>query len=212
MNVLVVIGHPLAGSFGHALAASYADAARAAGAEVRVIDLAERRFPHDPVGQADLHIGRDGSRDHLDPGIVAMIDDVEWADHLLIVYPQWWGTYPAALSAFFDRVFLSGFAFARGSGPISERLLTGRTARIVMTMDSPGFWHRFVYRTASDTAISRATLGFTGIRTTGITRLASVRFASAERRAGWLARTGAQGRADATARPRRGARRDAVAA
>lgn len=195
MNTLVIVGHPLTGSFTRALADSYAEAARAGGADVRILDLATTSFPHDPESRDELR-ARD-SRDHLPAVIRDLIADVEWADHLVVVYPQWWGTYPAVLKAFIDRVFLSGVSFRYGKGPISERLWAGKTARIVMVMDSPRFWNRLVYRNASETALSRATFGYCGVKTVGITRFTPVRFSTLEKRQGWLRQVAALGRTDA---------------
>ncbi|WP_394553174.1 NAD(P)H-dependent oxidoreductase [Agromyces sp. MMS24-JH15] len=210
-RILLVIGTPLAGSYVHALADAYAEAARAADAEVRVADLATVRFPHDPADRGELRVPSDGGRDHLDPAIRDLQDDVAWADHLVFVYPQWWGTYPAALSAYIDRVYTSGFAFRYGRGHVSEPLLAGRTARILMTMDSPGLWNRLVYRNASETSLSRAVLRYCGVQVRGITRLPAVRFSTADRREAWLARAGGFGAADAAAAAPRTARVEPLA-
>ncbi|GAA1519654.1 putative NADPH-quinone reductase [Agromyces terreus] len=203
-NTLVIIGHPNAGSFNHALAEQYATGLRAASvdaSEVRVIDLAEREFELLPTTRGDLR-APDGDTSHLEPRIRAFIDDVAWADHLVFFFPQWWGTYPAVLKAFLDRAILSGTAFRYGRGQISTRLLEGRTARIVMTMDSPIAWNRFVYRNAAETSLKRATLAYCGVRTVGITRLTPVRFSTPEKRAAWLEQVRRLGATDAS-RPRR---------
>jgi NAD(P)H dehydrogenase (quinone) len=45
---------------------------------------------------------------------------------------------PAILKCFIDMVFASGFAFRYKSGSsMPEKLLTGRTAHIITTMDTP---------------------------------------------------------------------------
>ena len=199
-NTLVIIGHPNAGSFNHALAEQYATGLRAASvdaSEVRVIDLAEREFDLLPAARGDLR-APDGDTSHLEPRIRAFIDDVAWADHLVFFFPQWWGTYPAVLKAFLDRAILSGTAFRYGRGQISTRLLEGKTARIVMTMDSPIAWNRFVYRNAAETSLKRATLGYCGVRTIGITRLTPVRFSTPEKRAAWLEQVRRLGATDAS--------------
>lgn len=213
-RTLVIIGHPHRGSFTHALAERYVGGLRAAGpaagragdasgagSEVRVIDLAEREFALIPDDRAALR-APGGDTAHLEPSIRGFVDDVAWAEHLVFFFPQWWGTYPAVLKAFLDRVMLSGTAFAYGRGHVSTRLLGGRTARIVMTMDSPLAWNRLVYRNAAETSLARATLAYCGIRTIGISRFTPVRFSTAERRAAWLAGVQRLGERDATRLPR----------
>ncbi|WP_157416546.1 NAD(P)H-dependent oxidoreductase [Agromyces allii] len=221
-NTLVIIGHPNSGSFNHALAEQYAAGLRAAsvdpstggpsdGSHVRVIDLAEREFELLPADRGDLR-APDGDTSHLEPRIRAFIDDVAWADHLVFFFPQWWGTYPAVLKAFLDRAVLSGTAFKYGRGQISTRLLTGKTARIVMTMDSPVAWNRFVYRNAAETSLKRATLAYCGVRTIGITRFTPVRFSTPEKRAAWLESVRRLGVTDAARARRRQPAPVAVAA
>ncbi|GIG40070.1 NAD(P)H-dependent oxidoreductase [Cellulomonas phragmiteti] len=199
MHVLVVVGHPLAGSFTHALAQAYADAARAAGAHVEVLDLATTPFPHDPAVRADL-AAHDGTTDHLDPAVAAMVEQVRAADHLVVLHPQWWGTYPAVLKAFLDRVMLAGVAFRYGSGHLPRRLLQGRTARTFMTMDSPRAWNLLAYRDAAGASLGRATLGFCGYRLVGRTTFPAVRFSSPQRRERWLGQAARLGHRDATVR------------
>jgi len=36
---------------------------------------------------------------------------VKWADHIIFVYPVWWGAMPAILKGYIDRVFAEGFAY-----------------------------------------------------------------------------------------------------
>ncbi|MEV7693116.1 NAD(P)H-dependent oxidoreductase [Microbacterium sp. NPDC089189] len=197
-RILIVVGTPIADSLNHALARSYADAARSAGADVRVIDLAVVDAPSHPQSRDEVRMPRSVADAPLDPVAAAAIEDVGWAEHLVFFFPQWWGTYPGALKVFIDRVFLSGFAFRyRPSGRLWDKLLTGRTARIVMTMDSPRAWNRLVYRGAAETSLRRAVLGYCGIRTVGVTRFAEVRHRDAATRSAWIARVAALGARDA---------------
>lgn len=205
MHVLVVVGHPLAGSFTHALARAYADAATAAGAHVTVLDLASTPFPHDPSDRREL-AAHDGATDHLDPAVAAMVAQVRAADHLVVLHPQWWGTYPAVLKAFLDRVLLPGVAFRYTSGHVPRRLLEGRTARTFMTMDAPRAWNLLAYRDAAGASLGRATLAFCGYRLVGRTTFPSVRFSTSERRARWLDRAAQLARSDVRAADRRAAR------
>lgn len=60
------------------------------------------------------------------------------AEHIVFFYPTWWGTVPALLKAFFERLFLPGFAFRyREGSPFSEQLLRDRS-RMIQRMRSLG--------------------------------------------------------------------------
>jgi NAD(P)H dehydrogenase (quinone) len=206
-RILVVIGHPIAGSLSHALARSYADAARQGGADVRVVDLAHDAVPEHPSAHVELKYPRTDADTPLPAAIAAQADDVAWAHHLVFFFPQWWGSYPAALKSYIDRVFLAGFAFRyRPEGRLWDKLLTGRTARIVMTMDSPVFWNAWVYRDAAIRQLRNATLEYCGIKVRGVTRLSEVRHRSEADRARWLRGMASFGATDAeSVVPREGA-------
>lgn len=199
-RILVVIGTPLAASLNHALARSYAESARAGGAEVRVIDLAADAVPGHPSQRAEVRLPRDAADLPLSPEVAAYVADVAWADHLAIFFPQWWGSYPAVLKAWIDRVFVSGFAYRyRARGRLWDKLLTGRSARIVMTMDSPGSWNAWAYRDAPIRSLRNATLEFCGIRVRGVTRLSQVRHRTDADRARWIGGMASFGATDASA-------------
>jgi NAD(P)H dehydrogenase (quinone) len=193
-RILVVIGHPVPESLGHQLARSYAEAAEAAGGEVRIRDLAEAQ-PASPSSRELLRVV-DGDLSLLEPAVSEDIADLLWAEHLVIVFPQWWGTYPAVLKAWIDRTFLSGIAFRYGAGMRWEKLLSGRSARLVMTADTPGFYNRLVYRDAAITALRAATLGYCGIKTIGVSRFDPVKGSTLERRHQWIARMARLGETD----------------
>ena len=107
-RILVILGHPSESSLCAGLAQSYIEGARAAGAEVRLLALGALTF--DPL----LHAGYRGEQ-ALEPDLQAAQAQITWAEHLVWVYPTWWGAMPALLKGFIDRVFLPGFAFNPGS-------------------------------------------------------------------------------------------------
>jgi putative NADPH-quinone reductase len=211
-RILVVLGHPRSESLCGALVDAYAEAARAAGAVVTVRRLADADFDlaaREPslLRWAPDQIGRE-------PVVDAMIAEVLDADHVVLVFPQWWGTYPALLKGYVDRVFLSQLAFAyrSASGAGWRKLLTGRTGRLIMTMDSPGWWDTLRYGRAAVRSLEHAVLWYCGVRTVGVTRLAQVRTSTPQRRAHWLETAARQGRRDASRRVRRRDARAAVSA
>jgi putative NADPH-quinone reductase len=119
------------------LANRYAESALAAGHEVRRIDVARLDFPI--LRNADeFYNGRPCE------AIRNAQSDIAWADHLAFFYPLWSGDMPALLKAFVEQTFRPGFALGTdGSNRFPKKLLTGKSARIVVTMGMPAF----VYRT-----------------------------------------------------------------
>ncbi len=189
-NILVILGHPHKESLCGAMASAYVDAAKAAGADVRVLALADLQF--DPV----LHLGYTEIQP-LEPDLLAAQTDVVWAQHLVFVYPNWWGTFPALLKGFFDRAFLPGFAFKyRADSPLCDKLLAGRTGRVLVTMDSPSWYYRWLVGAPGDKQIRNSILGFCGVKPVRIQHFGPVRTASDAQRARWLAAARDLGRRD----------------
>ncbi|QLK27474.1 NAD(P)H-dependent oxidoreductase [Natrinema zhouii] len=190
MNVLVVLGHPRTDSFCAALADSYVDGAREAGVDVRRLDLAGLKF--------DPHVRTESPEEQpLEDDLEMAQRHIEWADHLAFVYPNWWGTMPALLKGFFDRVFTPGFAFSHyedGEGAGHRKLLNDKTAELLVTMDTPKWVYRWILRQPGTNAVKRATLGYAGVRTTRVTNIGPVEDSSPAERDEWLERATRLGR------------------
>ena len=139
-TILILNAHPNKKSFCSALAESYLNGAQSSNADIKLINLIDLNF--DPI------LKTTNSQDtELEPDILKVQKEISKADHLVFVYPNWWGTYPALLKGFFDRVFTSGFAFRyRTKNPLPEKLLTGKSARVIVTMDTPAWYYSIGYR------------------------------------------------------------------
>lgn len=178
-NVTIILGHPDASSYCGSLADTYADAARRAGHDVRLFRLGDIAF--DPV----LHHGYH-QRQELEPGLLELREAITWARHLVFVYPVWWGSMPALLKGFFDRTFLPGYAFKyRDNSPFWDKLLAGRSADVITTMDTPPWYYRFIYTRPGHHQIRKTILEFSGITPVRITSLGPVRYATQEKREQW---------------------------
>lgn len=190
-NVALILGHPDPGSFSSAIARAYAEGARARGATVREINLAGIGF--DPV----LWHGYNEVQE-LEPGLVEAQQTIQWADLLVIAYPTWWGAAPALLKGFIDRVFLPGFAFRyRENSKFWDKLLAGRSARLLVTMDTPGWYYRWVVGQPGHRMMGRSILGFSGVKPVRISRFGAVRGSSADTRRRWLDQARELGERDA---------------
>jgi|GEM_PF-257671 len=145
-RIAIIDGHPDPSEkrLGHALADRYAEAARAAGNEVRRIEVARLDFPllRDPD---DFYDGRPPEAIREAQATIA------WAEHVTLLYPLWLGDMPALCKAFLEQTFRPGFALEESTPASGQRrfprpLLAGRSARIVVTMGMPAFYYRLVLR------------------------------------------------------------------
>ena len=180
-NILIIDGHPDPdrNRYQHALLHAYADSARSAGHDVRVLCVSQMEFPL-LTSAAEFEGGRPP------PVIAAAQEDILWANHLVIGFPLWLGAAPAKLKGLLEQVFRPGFAFDASRGRFPRKLLSGRSARLLVTMGMPAIFFRLVYRAHGTRALERSILAFCGfgpIRTTLIGGVGSLNDA---RRAAWI--------------------------
>ena len=180
MKIVIINGHPDRESFCHALSQAYKQGAQGAGAEVREINVGDLKFsPNLAHGYRKIT--------GLEEDLLKAQDSIKWAEHLVFVYPTWWGTMPALLKGFIDRTFLPGFAFKyRDNSTWWDRLLTGRSGRMIVTMDAPVWFFRIVYGKPGHNAMKKMILEFCGIKPVRITSFGSVKRSSDKQRIRWL--------------------------
>lgn len=190
-RILVINGNPKAESFSAALADAYATGAREGGHEVEVIELG--RLPIDPVL-------RTGFTPHEpeEPELTAARAAIGRAEHLALVWPLWFGGMPAILKGFLERALTMGFAAEEiEKPPFFRPLLTGRSARSIVTMQMPRLVYRLIYGSAATKSLRRQILGFVGMSPVRDTVFGGIDDQTPETRARWLAevrRLGAEAR------------------
>ena len=155
MNVLVLDGHPDEGRLLSALLDSYV---QSLGPNVFVHRIAVRQLSFDP----NLRTGYTSDQP-CEPDLKMVGEALLACDHLVVGFPLWWGGEPAILKGLLDRIILPGFAFQfRRKGPFWDRLLQGRSADVIVTMDTPPLWMRWVYGDPLKKRWAYQVLGFCG--------------------------------------------------
>lgn len=179
-KILIINGHPDRESYCHALAEAYKRGALASGAELKEIVIADLQF------NPNLQFGY-RKRTELEPDLLAAREMILWAEHLVWIYPVWWGSFPAILKGFLDRVFLPGFAFKKRENSLMwDMLLKGRSARIISTLDQPVWFYWLVNRRPTYWAMKRMILNFCGIKPVKATTIGPIRLSKPAWREKWL--------------------------
>ncbi len=169
-RILLIDAHPdpEAGHLTQALIAAYAVGASESGHELRRMRLATLDFPL-------LRSQRSWQHDPLPPVLQPAQDDIAWAQHIVLFFPLWLGDMPALLKGFLEQVARPGFAFTpEGANPMGRKGLTGRSARVVVTMGMPALVYRWYFRAHSVRSLERNILGFVGMSPVDETLIGSV--------------------------------------
>jgi NAD(P)H dehydrogenase (quinone) len=188
-RILVINGHPNKDSFNHALADGYVAGATQAGAEVKKINIGELNF------NPNLAYGYQ-KRMELEPDLLEAWKLIQWAEHLVWVHPVWWGGLPAITKGFIDRLFLPGLAFRyRPNSVWWDKLLKGKSAHMITTLDQPGWYYWLVFGRPSVNQLKNSILKFCGIQPVQLTYIGIIKTSSPDLRKKWIAKAIGLGRA-----------------
>ncbi|MCJ8154109.1 NAD(P)H-dependent oxidoreductase [Chryseobacterium sp. SSA4.19] len=179
-KILIINGHPNKASFNFGIAEAYKKGAVESGAEVKEIIIAELNF------NPNLQFGYQKIME-LEPDLTEAWEKIIWADHLVWVHPVWWGGLPAITKGFVDRLFLPGRAFKyRENSVWWDKLLKGRTAHIITTLDQPGLYYRLMFGRPSVNQLKKSVLQFCGIKPVKVTYIGIIKTSNDHQRKVWL--------------------------
>lgn len=179
-KVLIINGHPNKDSFNFAVAKAYKEGAVHASTSIKEIVIADLQF------NPNLQFGYQ-KRTELEPDLLESWDKIQWADHLVWIHPVWWGGLPAITKGFIDRLFLPGFAFKyKENSAWWDKLLKGKTAHIITTLDQPSWYYRLFYGRPSVNQLKRSTLEFCGVKPVKVTYLGIIRNSKEKDQQKWL--------------------------
>lgn len=178
-NILIINGHPNKQSFNHSLAEAYKNGVELSQAIISKIDICDLDF------NPNLQYGY-SKRMELEPDLKVAMDKIKNADHIVWVYPMWWYGYPAMMKGFVDRTFLPDFAFKTRKGKQPEKLLKGKTGRIIITSDTPKWYDYFFMRSPAINQFKKGTLEFCGISPVKTTYISPIKHSTSKFREKWL--------------------------
>ena len=140
MKVLVVLAHPSQESFVSFISSEVITELRSGGHDIRQHDLWVENFnpvftPYERLN----HVGDVQEKLKELPELRPHVEDLQWCDVLVLVYPTWWSGQPAMLKGWFDRVLMNGVAWVLPEGAARIRpLLTNVRRLVVVTTHGSG--------------------------------------------------------------------------
>ena len=145
MRVLVIFSHPSSESFGASVFEMACRSLKAAGHEVRMHDLYQEKFQpiltkeewDDYLSNTDQIIAKHS--DH--------VDDLQWAEALVVIYPTWFYGAPAMLKGWLERVWLPGVAFEVADAKQKRPKPKMRNIRYLVgitSSGSPWWWFQII--------------------------------------------------------------------
>lgn len=180
MKIYLLLAHPDNDSFNARIAQAYRDKAIEKGHDVRLQRLGDMQF--DPILKKDFIHSQP-----LEPDLQQAQQNILWCEKWVVVYPIWWGSFPALFKGFIDRTLLSGFAYQyHKNNSFWDKLLKGRSAEIITTSDAPNFWIWWQYRNSDLHTIKDAIFRFCGIKPIKSTRIDRVRYLDEAKRQRWI--------------------------
>ena len=133
MKVLVISAHPSENSFISTLRAEVLSELGSLHHEVRHHDLYAENF--NPVFSAYErlnHVGDIAVKLQNRPDLASHVEDIQWAEALVLVYPTWWSGQPAILKGWIDRVLMNEVAWVLPEGAARIRPLLTNIRKIVV--------------------------------------------------------------------------------
>lgn len=178
-RILVLAANPKGNSFVNYLAEAYSNSAEEKN-EVQLLKISDMEF--------NLNLSGGYEEEHsMEDSLKSFQASIEWCDHFVIFTPIWWGSLPAKFKGLIDRTFLPGFAFQYEKGKlIPKKLLKGKTALIVMTMDTPTWYYSLIQGAPATKQLKTTILKFVGFNCIKSKMIGPIINSTKESRSKWV--------------------------
>ena len=190
MKTLIVFNHPHEGSYCTSILHAAEKGLKAGGYPCRIINLDKDGF--DPVMRSkDLKAFAMAGKDmddallEVDPLVMKYKENLEWAEHLVMIFPIWWMTSPAMTKGFIDKVIFPAVAYNMVKGRLVSRLPV-RKVTVITTMNTPSDIYKEMFDNNIEGSMIKGTFRQIGIEDVGWISLNGVKQAGQEQRIEWL--------------------------
>ncbi len=156
-QTLIITAHPSSKGFVHRITEHYVQAIKKKGESCKILNL---YAPENKQSFLQFETEKEWPGEKLKE----MQQKIADADELVLSFPVWWGDAPAVMKNWLDYNFTAGFAYKYTAKGVNK-LLTGKTAKILATSDAPGIAYSF-FLAPMRLTWSKMRLDFCGIKVT----------------------------------------------
>lgn len=161
MKTTIILSHPWHGSYNKAILDAIVKRLENKSEPYQIIDLNKDNF--NPVlNEQELALFSKGQ--HLDPLVGKYQKMLQETKTLVMIFPIWWGTTPAILKGFFDKVFLKDFAYKDDQGKLAGMLDNIEKSYIITTSETPNEYLKNYYGNIVENQVINTTLQLVGIQ------------------------------------------------
>jgi len=130
--ITIILAHPWHGSFNKAILDTLIEKYKNERKEYQIIDLYKDNFRASYTEEELSHYNKGYTNDKT---VLKYQEMIRNTSEIVLIFPIWWGTMPAILKGFFDRVMLLDFAFNYQNG--WTPLLNINKGTVITTSQSP---------------------------------------------------------------------------
>lgn len=156
-KILIIYAHPNTEGYNKEILRNVLSHLNKKNKEYKLLDLYHMNF--NPVLDQDELIIKGGV---LSTDTLKFQKDISEHNKLIFIYPIWWGSMPAILKGFADKVFSQGFAYKYVNGR-PKGLLKNKEALVFSTSGAPDFYN-FLTCKKFTKRLTKDVLSFCGIK------------------------------------------------
>ena len=191
MKTLIIYNHPHEGSFCSAVRDAVIAGLTTGGHRHKIINLDADGF--DPVmREKDLAAFVQGGRNEgtgiegIDPLVHTYVDQMRWAERIVMIFPIWWMSTPAMTKGFIDKVIFPGIAYKMEGNTLKSTLTNLKQVIIITTMNTPADTYRDEFDNSLEGCLIKGTFNKIGIHDIKWISLNMVTRSGDEKRWLWL--------------------------
>ena len=139
-KTLIIYAHPYKKSFNHAILMKVSEVMNKKGCQFDIIDLYKDNF-NPAYSAAELALFSQGKTQ--DPLVKKYQKKLLQAEKIIFIFPIWWGSQPAIIKGFFDKVMKQKFAYTATKSGIKGNLDNIKEAIIITTSTSPTWYLKY---------------------------------------------------------------------